>query len=320
MKKNKKISRYNKSGQSNRNLFYIILIAAVIIPVIIYGVSQRLSLTPKASTDTVDLNSASEITDTVNADDTMGPQNSDQNFSNTIPIYQRGLLSFAVIDPPETPPGLGRPNVTRTLPLTPEPTRVLPTRAQDNGNQFNNGNQNNQNSDSGSPPGRLNSQNNGPQDITSLVLSVTKVEVHLAYLGNPGDNANNSSSISGTPSNLKPVDHWETLKINAPVSVDIINLAKTGNTAGLGLTSLAAGRYTEVRLYVKSATAKLADGTVVNLTILGRNNIVRLVQSFTVVAGKTTSLIVDFNASRSVIKAGDNYILKPVVARLIENH
>ena len=101
-------------------------------------------------------------------------------------------------------------------------------------------------------------------------------------------------------------------------TLDLVELAKTKDVAKLGITDLAEGKYTEIRLYISGATATLADGSTVDLTILGKDNIVRVVRPFTVVAGQTTTLTMDFDAQHAVIKAGDQYHLKPVVARLLE--
>jgi hypothetical protein len=157
-------------------------------------------------------------------------------------------------------------------------------------------------------------------------LTIKKVEVHMSYLGDPKNNKNlhttpgdkGNPSISPSPSDIKNVDHWETLNITTPFTVDLVDLAKTKDFAKLGITQLAAGRYTEVRLYVSSATATLEDGTIVSLTVLGRDDVVRVIHSFMITAGQTTTLAMDIDAKHSVIKAGGQYLLKPVVSRLIE--
>ncbi len=268
-----------------------VLIAAILfaIPVTIFLMSNQTIWFNRAAGPAnpaiANLNSAGEIVITNNPNGTMGPATWLGNASNALPSYLRGTLFFKVIDPPQ---GTGRPDNPGSQGQRPtesfHPTNALPTQA----------------------------QRNGPQTVTALNLTITKVEVHMAYQGTPG-------KPSTTPSQNQPVDHWETLNITSPVTIDLVSLAASHDFSPLGITSLAAGRYTEVRLYVDSATATLADGsTTVNLTILGKNNIVRVVRSFTIVAGQQTSLTMDFDAQHSVIKAGEQYLLKPVVARLIE--
>jgi hypothetical protein len=40
---------------------------------------------------------------------------------------------------------------------------------------------------------------------------------------------------------------------------------------------------------------------------------IKFIHPFVIEDNKTTSLIIDFNADSSIVKAGDKYILKPVV-------
>ncbi len=243
----------------------------------------------------INLNSASAIISSVNTDGTMGPLTSYGNWSNSLPAFLKGKLVFGVTDPvqggkPSDPGSQGQ-----------RPTHTLPTQAQQNGQGGN------------ITAGQ--GQTNGPQTVTALNLTITKVEVHIAYQGNPGDQANTTPGQQG-----QAVDHWETLTITSPTTLDLVALANTNDFSTLGITNLAVGRYTEVRLYVSSANTTLADSTTVDLQILGRDNIVRVVQPFNILAEGTTNLAMDFDAQHSVIKAGSIYLLKPVVARLINQH
>lgn len=239
------------------------------------------------------LNSTTDTLATVNPDGTMGPQTSYGNWSNSLPAFLKGKLVFNVIDPKPTDPGVQGQSARPT-----ESYHVS----------------------QGSSSGKKGE--NGPQTVTALNLTITKVEVHIAYQGKPGDQSNEGGQ-GGKPT-VTPgqqgqnVDHWETLNITTPTTVDLVQLALTKDVSKLGITDLAEGRYTEVRLYVSGATATLTDGSTVTLTVLGKGNIVRVVRPFTVVAGQTTTLTMDFDAQHSVIKAGDMYLLKPVVARLLE--
>lgn len=254
-----------------------------------------------------DLNSAEDITSVNNPDGTMGPATWLGNFSNTLPDAYLGSLSFRVTDPVQRNPESGLPTqaqgrgngATATPTNTPAPSVTGPTGTQ-----------------------------GGPQTITSLVLVVRKVEVHLARLGIPGAKNSIPSVTPGrpsvtpgkpsgtpTPKDNQGVDKWETLNIGGTQTVDLVALAKSHDFTVLGLTKLANGLYTEVRLYIASATATLSNGTKVTLTIPGRGNIVRVVEPFVIDFGKTTTITMDFDAQNSVIQAGDKYLLKPVVAR-----
>lgn len=154
---------------------------------------------------------------------------------------------------------------------------------------------------SGSPTGTDSTQG-GVQKVTSLVFTITKAEVHLSQL-----------------TTNQQTDHWETLRMNTPLPVNLVELAK-GSFSLLGLTKLASGMYSEIRIYITNPQAVLQDGTKVTLDLPGRNNTVRITQPFMVSAGVNTNLTVDFDAQNSVLKAGDRYILKPVVSQMIESH
>ncbi|HXS14661.1 MAG TPA: DUF4382 domain-containing protein [Candidatus Saccharimonadales bacterium] len=276
-----------------------------------------------------DLNSADQISQTNNADGTMGPLTWLGNYSNRLPAYYLGSLSFQVTDPIQgarptevqnhltTPTVIfptNRPNISATpTPANTPHVSATPTLAVTGGT--------------------ANTNSFGPQKVSSLILSISKVEVHLAHLALPGQKdtekpdtiTTGKPSVSPTPHQQtnQDVDKWETLNLplnpaTQTVNVDLVALAASHNFSVLGLTRLAGGRYTEIRLYVKSAKATLQNGQSVTVTIPGKANIVRIVQPFVVVSGKTTTLSMYFDAQNSVLNAGGNYILKPVVARLQE--
>lgn len=286
-----------KNSSGKISLGFIILIVGVVLAVAVVGqqthwFNMAAGLPGQAVNN---LNSTTDTLETKNPDGTMGPQTSYGNWSNSLPAFLKGKLVFNVIDPkPDNPGSQGQDR---------RPTESY-------------------HQSQGSASGQKGE--NGPQTVTALNLTVTKVEVHIAYQGKPGDQSDNEKP-TGKPS-VTPgqqgqnVDHWETLNITTPTTLDLVKLAETKDVASLGLTNLAEGRYTEVRLYVSGATATLTDGSTVTLTVLGKGNIVRVVRPFTVVAGQTTTLTMDFDAQHSVIKAGDMYLLKPVVARLLNDH
>ena len=160
-------------------------------------------------------------------------------------------------------------------------------------------------------------QNNGPQNITALNLTITKVEVHFAT---NEEISSQTATTTPTISPTEPIDHWQALHIKNPFTVDLVKLANTNSILSLGLTNLPAGKYTQVRLFLSTASATLASGAIVNLDMLGKDNVVKIIQPFTINPGKTTTLIVDFDAQHSVVKADGKYILKPVVAKIEEQH
>ena len=123
---------------------------------------------------------------------------------------------------------------------------------------------------------------------------------------------------------------WQTvLTPNATYNLlDLVN----GNTASLGVADLATGTYTQMRLiladqpdsttnilgaahpyanYLVTSTDEAIELKVPS----GFQTGVKLVHNFDVVAGQTVGLVLDFDAGRSVVKAGSsgNWLLTPTI-------
>jgi len=306
----KKAHRKIKLSRGKINKHVLMGIAALVFgtPLALGVALQQTYLQNQASAPLyADLNTAYDITKTTNSDGTMGPDTTQGNYSNT--VLQKGYLSLNVANPgydtayPSQAYPSGGYYPTPTSAYYPSPTAKPYSNPCKTGDPYPAYQVKGVNDDKSNNKG-----NNGPQDITALTLCIKKVEVHIAYLGKPGDKTE------------KPEDRWETLGITNPTVVDILNDAKTTAASQLGLTELAAGRYTQVRLYIKEAYAKLKDGDTVKLDIVGKNDTVKIVRTFTIEEGKTTKLTLDIDPAHSVIKNGKGYILKPVVAKVVEEH
>ena len=143
--------------------------------------------------------------------------------------------------------------------------------------------------------------NAGPQPVTSLQVTVWKIEVHL-------------TSLQGADQ-----DRWETLAIGNPKVIDLAQLQHTNTLESFGFTHLASGSYSEIRLYVNHAIATLENGQVVRVSIDGHDGIIAIKKPFSIATGRTTNLTVNMDATHSVIKADDRYLLKPVVVQFLNN-
>ncbi len=137
-----------------------------------------------------------------------------------------------------------------------------------------------------------------PGEMESLVVSITSVEVHSAESG------------------------WITLKTypeSSPLSVDLLDYRYNGSTSStfplLGTTPLGPGRYTQVRLLISAATVTI-DGVEHVLDISNVESTgVKFNRQFTVAAGETAALMLDFNAGKSItVTGGGDYKLQPVTA------
>lgn len=276
---------------------------------VLMGVQRSTENRQHASSIFEDINTAGDIEKTNNADGTMGPSTWLGNFSNTLPGVYLGSLSFGVTDPQQGRMPQDRLPLTPSLSTQKNHTEVSPAEA---------GNNNRSTTTPTKEQGI-----GGPQSVSSLMVTIWKVEVHLARLGIAGarntiEPTHPEEKPTGTPSvrDNRDMDKWETLNIGVPKVIDLVSLVKNHDVASLGITKLANGQYTEIRLYLSTASATLSDGTKIALTIPGRANTVRTVEPFSIDSGKTTVVVMDFDAQNSVIKAGETYILKPVVIKL----
>lgn len=89
---------------------------------------------------------------------------------------------------------------------------------------------------------------------------------------------------------------------------ELLSLADAADV--IGSKQLTSGKYTQIRFQVVSADLKLNDGTASSVKIPSGE--IKLVQEFTIEEGKTTYLYIDFKPE-SIVKAGNQYILQPVV-------
>lgn len=137
--------------------------------------------------------------------------------------------------------------------------------------------------------------------ISSLVLSISEVKVHTA-----STTETETEQSDGQETNETDGGGWTT--VVGSKTVDLIQVKGINDL--LGETSLAPGKYTQIRLSVSSATAVI-DGVSYTLTIPSKS--IKFIHPFEIENNKTTSLIIDFNADNSIVQAGDKYILKPVV-------
>jgi hypothetical protein len=117
---------------------------------------------------------------------------------------------------------------------------------------------------------------------------------------------------------------WREIVLSTPKRIDLLDLTN-GVLEELGQTQLPAGRYNQVRLVLLDNIAGLplanavqpTGGAVVPLaTPSGQQSGLKLKATFDVAANQSTDLVLDFDACRSVVKAGNsgNYNLKPVLS------
>jgi hypothetical protein len=150
----------------------------------------------------------------------------------------------------------------------------------------------------------------------AVYMTVDDVQVHL------GGNENN-------PNNWKSVD----MPVK-PITVNLLDLVN-GLRETLGLVELPVGHYTQMRMMIGAlpeekavnllgqahphANFVIAQGDTAPIHELkmpaGTEPVIKIVRGFNISDNETTELILDFDACRSVVEAGDSdvWLLKPTV-------
>jgi hypothetical protein len=142
-----------------------------------------------------------------------------------------------------------------------------------------------------------------------VVVTVREVRVHT------GDAPDNDPA-------------WQTIPVDPPLTIDLLDYTN-GALLDLGQAQVPAGTYTKLRLVLSPNTGALADrnwivlssapGAKVPLkTPSGQQSGLKVNTSLGVQAGGLTDVVIDFDACKSVVVAGNSglYLLKPVLRTL----
>jgi hypothetical protein len=137
----------------------------------------------------------------------------------------------------------------------------------------------------------------------------------------------NQVRVHSSPTAAATDAGWYDLPVTAPARIDLVNLTN-GVLRDLGTTMLPAGTYQQLRL-VLAANPNGNSGTLnESIVLTGGNGSeiplttpsavqsgIKLINSFTVAANTLSDVVLDFNACKSIVKAGNSgqYILKPVI-------
>ena len=147
-----------------------------------------------------------------------------------------------------------------------------------------------------------------PCDYRAVFVTVDRLRVHAS-----GDAAESDAGWRDVPLALSPAQR----------RVNLLEL-QNGVSLKLGDLDLAAGRYTQLRLVLADNGAGtpanevvFVDGSRAPLTTpSAQRSGVKLIRPFDVAPGQIVELMLDFDACRSVVRAGNsgNWLLKPTVA------
>ncbi len=104
---------------------------------------------------------------------------------------------------------------------------------------------------------------------------------------------------------------WETLDLTNNVTSNLLSLSSQ-NIEYLGSTSLISGSYSDIKLYIASATATI-NGVTKNL-VVASNDYLEIAQTFSIHNLQTTYVAVQFDASQMVENMNGKYYLVPNLA------
>jgi hypothetical protein len=121
----------------------------------------------------------------------------------------------------------------------------------------------------------------------SLIIDVKSVEVHVA----------------GTS------ESWITMSTGAR-SYNLLSLVN-GTEALIGETRLTAGHYTQIRIVLGDSCYAYLSGVKLALTVPSSE--IKLNVDATIEANVTYKMVLDFDASRSLVSTGTGLIMKPVI-------
>ncbi len=142
-------------------------------------------------------------------------------------------------------------------------------------------------------------------NFDAVYVTVSKVRVHQSATASENDLG------------------WTDIVLNPARKINLLNLAN-GTLEDLGQIPLAAGHYTQLRLVLVAntgggtpANSVVLQGTTDEIPLVTPSAVqsgIKLINEFDVAAGQRVDLVLDFDASKSVVTRGNGvYALKPVV-------
>ncbi|MFZ5572694.1 MAG: DUF4382 domain-containing protein [Thermodesulfobacteriota bacterium] len=177
------------------------------------------------------------------------------------------------------------------------------------------------------------------EDYQAVYVTIQEVRVHPAENAPDDDSSASGKSGGELETDTTEDDQDDDLEDDASWQVvatpektyNLLELVN-GVMENLGAASLPAGQYTQMRLILGDAPDNapnlngqphpfpqyllLADGSARELKVpSGYQSGIKLVHGFTITAGRTTELILDFDAARSIVQAGKSgkWLLKPTI-------
>jgi hypothetical protein len=116
-----------------------------------------------------------------------------------------------------------------------------------------------------------------------------------------------------------PEGSWEVLRADSDSSVIDLLALRNGVFAGLGMATVAAGHYSQIRLKLGPGSTVTVDGVTSPLVVSsGTQSGFKIIGDFDVPDGGGVVLLLDFDAAKSVHSTGNGTWMLQPVARLLE--
>ena len=147
--------------------------------------------------------------------------------------------------------------------------------------------------------------------------------LNISLIDAPGDYQEVNVDIQSVEINMEGSDStsgWETLDLLEPGIYNLLDFTN-GNDTLLVSQEVEVGKISQIRLILGNDNTVKVDDVVHDLkTPSGQQSGLKLKVNADLTAGITYSMVLDFDAARSVVKAGNsgNYNLKPVIRVLTE--
>jgi hypothetical protein len=141
--------------------------------------------------------------------------------------------------------------------------------------------------------------------VSAVILQVEKIAAHRSDASGSGDAE--GSEKDGT-------NGWEVL--SGAKEIDLMKAATDATEAVLGTSDLEAGKYTQIRLYLKDAgNVVIVNGVAEPLTV--PSGALKLVGNADVAADKAYKLEIKLDLDKSLVVNAQGYKLKPTVKYLL---
>jgi len=153
-----------------------------------------------------------------------------------------------------------------------------------------------------------------PRDeVTGIMVTVAEVQVHKAVAEQEQEQAgsDNQTQEQEQQQTQQGEGEWITIDISDNATTfDLLQIK--GIEQFLGVSEVAAGKYTQVRLVVDTIQVALGGGELQDATVPSKE--LKITRPFDVVAGEATALTLDFEADKMVTVTGSGKIIvKPVI-------